>query len=87
MSEVRSGSFRAIPIIDKYIRKGIAVVKHWEEIYHDGYDELGATSNIFDLYIVYEKDGKKFRDNWHAEEWYKKDEDTNYKFSYTQEEK
>ena len=43
---------------------------------HDGYDEFGPESNIYDIYIVHKsQDSEDFLvDNWHAEYWYHEDE-------------
>ena len=56
---------------------------------HDGYDKMGAKSNIFDVYVFYRKNGDTagigdaagngddvniYMDIWHAEQWFIKNE-------------
>ena len=39
---------------------------------HDGYDSFGPESDLYDLYILYKKDSKKYVDYWHRENWFDK---------------
>lgn len=47
-----------------------SVTMSWEKCSHDGYDEMGPESDIYDLYIV-ETNGTKFIiSRYHREHWY-----------------
>ena len=37
---------------------------------HDGYNEYGPESDLFDLYVLYSKDNQIFLDNYHRENWF-----------------
>lgn len=40
------------------------------KIDHDGYDDEGPKSNLYDLYLFIERNGKIYRECFHREEWY-----------------
>ena len=50
-----------------------------EEIYHDGYDEMGAQSNIYDIYLFLKKKNSENDEieiiNYHWEDWFDGDRD------------
>jgi len=46
------------------------IISVYEDLGHDGFDEDGPESDIWDLWIYYEKNGKRLVDNWHWEQWY-----------------
>tara|TARA_Y100000389_G_scaffold18504_1_gene16081 strand:- start:3027 stop:3461 length:435 start_codon:yes stop_codon:yes gene_type:complete len=37
---------------------------------HDGYDSFGPESDLYDLYILYKLEGKKYVAFWHRENWF-----------------
>jgi hypothetical protein len=41
-----------------------------EKITHDGYDEYGPNSNIWDLYITVKEDNKYIKYNYYFEDWF-----------------
>jgi hypothetical protein len=45
-----------------------------EKLYHDGYDERGAQSNIYDIYLFLKKKNSEDEDiyiiNYHWEDWF-----------------
>jgi hypothetical protein len=51
-----------------------------QHVDHDGYDEEGPESNLYDLYVFYRNEcGEIMVDNYHYENWYQKgDEDNEY---------
>ena len=55
-------------IIDYYSDKKCVYIH--ESLYHDGCDRYGPKSNLYDLEIIYIKDGKKISDWWHRENWF-----------------
>lgn len=58
-------------IIDFIYPDWINIFAVYEDLNHDGYDEDGPESNIWDLYIYYETpEGLRVIDNWHWEDWY-----------------
>ena len=62
----------------KYIDKNIIHIK--TIIDHDGYDQYGPESNLFDLHIYYQKksDCNIYRDRYWREYWYNGDDDEPY---------
>jgi hypothetical protein len=50
----------------------------YETVNHDGYDEDGPKSYLYDLYIYCEYDGEKFVDKWSWEEWFSSNERIGY---------
>ena len=42
---------------------------------HDGFDSFGPESDLYDLYILYKKDGKKYVVCWHRENWFQNSEE------------
>lgn len=37
---------------------------------HDGYDSFGPKSDLYNLYILYKLEGKKYVAFWHRENWF-----------------
>ena len=55
-----------------------------EVLDHDGYDEDGPQSDLWDLYIIFlNEHGEKKVDYFHREDWY--DTDTDIKYIYCEE--
>ena len=52
----------------KYINKKIINIK--TKLDHDGYDQYGPESNLYDLYVYYQKGYNMYYDNYHREYWY-----------------
>ncbi len=52
----------------------------YEVIGHDGYDEDGPESNLYDLYVISYDSGSKIYTYhiFHAEQWFTEDEVVNY---------
>ena len=48
----------------------INIFSVYEDVYHDGHDEYGPQSYLYDLYVYYEHNGKKVIDIWHWENWF-----------------
>jgi hypothetical protein len=71
-SDVVSGHYSEDSYIDRY-----TVVNH------DSYDKYGPLSNLYDLYILYKKNGELFVDSWHYEQWYNISDDLTYSLSNT----
>jgi hypothetical protein len=44
--------------------------KVWETLEHDGYDDCGPESDIWDLYIVYKSHTGYLVQRYHRENWY-----------------
>lgn len=44
---------------------------------HDGYDSFGPESDLYDLYILYKLEGKKYVAFWHRENWFHGSEEDN----------
>lgn len=42
---------------------------------HDGYDSFGPESDLYDLYILYKENGKKYVVYWHRENWFQNSEE------------
>lgn len=63
-------------IDDNYDLKNIIRIK--VKLDHDGYDEDGPESDLWDLIIVHKKGGKIFTSIWHRENWFIKDVDDEY---------
>tara|TARA_B100001173_G_scaffold306839_1_gene314349 strand:- start:1889 stop:2197 length:309 start_codon:yes stop_codon:yes gene_type:complete len=40
------------------------------KIDHDGYDDEGPKSNLYDLYLFIERNSKIYKECFHREEWY-----------------
>lgn len=40
------------------------------KIDHDGYDDEGPKSNLYNLYLFIERNGKIYKECFHREEWY-----------------
>lgn len=38
---------------------------------HDGYDEYGPESELFDFYVLYQKSNEIFLNNFHRENWFR----------------
>lgn len=49
-----------------------------EFVTHDGYDEFGPESKLYDLYVWYKKDGVCYIEKWHAEDWYEPNKEVVY---------
>jgi len=78
---INNSSEMVCEVVKKYLeRKDIIVLDFQEIVDHDDYDDIGSKSNIYDLYVFYEKNGKNFRDNWHKEEWFYLLEKNKYEF-------
>jgi len=71
-------SDRAQQVLSCYNLPNITLVNYWENTSHDGHDEFGPLSNQYDFYVVYEKNGQKNIDHWHAEQWYLPNEKVEY---------
>lgn len=58
----------------KCISKIDKVIMGCEEILdHDGYDEYGSKSDLWDLFILYKETDKYLVDWYHWENWFEKD--------------
>lgn len=66
-SKWASTTAEAKPIIKTY---GNNFYNYHESVSHDGYDLLGPVSDLWDLYIFYNKDGNVMVDQYHRENWY-----------------
>jgi hypothetical protein len=52
-----------------------AIVEVFEELYHDGHDNFGPESNLWDLYLIIKlTSGKYLHQRYHAEDWYRNNE-------------
>lgn len=58
--------------------KNYKVINVKEKIYHDGYDEDGPESDLYDLYVRYYERNQLKEDYWHAEEWFTLNCNSNY---------
>lgn len=48
------------------------------EIKHDGYDEMGPESNLYDLHLFIKRDGNYYEQLFHREYWYHGKDDEPY---------
>jgi hypothetical protein len=52
-----------------------AIVEVFEDLCHDGYDNFGPESDLWDLYLVIKlTSGKYLHRRYHAENWYRNNE-------------
>lgn len=49
-----------------------------EFVTHDGCDEFGPESKLYDLYVWYKKDDACYIDLWHTEDWYDPNKEVEY---------
>ena len=66
----------------KHIKYNIQNIQHF--LYHDGYDEWGPESNIYEIKVFYKlndklNDTKLYYDIWVAEEWYNDTSDKEFR--------
>ena len=70
-------------IANNYLIDNIKEIKI--NISHDGYDCDGPQSNLYDLFILHEKNNKRYLSEWHREQWFRgSDEDYIYSHEKTE---
>jgi uncharacterized protein YukJ len=65
-------------VINKYKKKNIDVIYTKRTIEHDGFDQYGPQSNLYDFYIYYRIGYHYYIDIWHREDWYSDDDEDPY---------
>lgn len=55
------------------------IVRIFETIDHDGYDEYGPKSYLWDMYIVFKNNDDLIYHNYHHEEWFDINDEKAYK--------
>ena len=69
------------PAIDIIGERNVVAFK--EDLYHDGYDEQGPKSDLWDLYIISLEHGKYIYYNYHWENWFSPLDEHIYELHYT----
>ena len=65
-------------VINKYKKKNIDVIYTKRTVEHDGFDQYGPQSNLYDFYVYYRIGYHYYIDIWHREDWYSADDDDPY---------
>lgn len=65
-------------VINKYKKKNIDVIYTKRTVEHDGFDQYGPQSNLYDFYVYYRIGYHYYIDIWHREDWYRADDDDPY---------
>lgn len=52
------------------VRKYKNIVCVWENLQHDGYDDFGPESDLWDLYVLYRENNKQKFHRYHREDWW-----------------
>jgi|TARA_B110000483_G_C18206954_1_gene548352 hypothetical protein len=65
-------------VINKYNKKNINIINTKRTVEHDGFDQYGPQSNLYDFYIYYRIGYHYYIDIWHREDWYSNDDDDPY---------
>lgn len=68
--------------LNKEINNYQNVVRIFETKDHDGYDEDGPKSNLWDIYIVFKNNNDLIYHNYHHEEWFCKNDEKKYNLYY-----
>lgn len=53
-----------------YVQPDDKLLMEIYKIDHDGYDDEGPKSNLYDLYLFIERNDKIYKECFHREEWY-----------------
>ena len=56
--------------ISKYLEKDDIILCEINIASHDGYDSDGPESNLYDLYLFFERNLKIYKQNSHDEDWF-----------------
>lgn len=67
--------------VKKYIKEGDKVIFEQVLVSHDGYDNLGPQSNLYDLVVIIEREGNLFFEVFHKEDWFTGDVEEYYPLS------
>jgi hypothetical protein len=59
------------------------IIDYKEILDHDGYDEYGPESNLWDFFILYTSGGEDFVEWYHLEDWFLKDTSKEYTLNVT----
>ena len=54
----------------KYLKITDIVLFEKVEISHDGYDQYGPESNLYDYLVIIQREGKRLYEIFHKEYWY-----------------
>lgn len=65
-------------LLNEILTKYKNIVRIFETRDHDGYDEYGPKSNIWDIYIVFKNNNDLIYHNYHHEEWFCKNDEKKY---------
>jgi len=65
-------------LLNEILPKYNNIVRIFETKDHDGYDEYGPKSNIWDIYIVFKNNNDLIYHNYHHEEWFCKNDEKKY---------
>ena len=65
-------------VLNKYKNTNLDVVHTLSKVSHDGYDNLGPQSNLYDFIVFYRKDNNMCIDIWHREYWYNGEDNEEY---------
>lgn len=65
-------------VLDKYKNKNIEIAYIKLKTDHDGYDEYGPQSNLYNFYVYYRIGYDYYFDVWNREDWYSGDDDDPY---------
>lgn len=73
--------------ISKYLEKDDIILCEINVLDHDGYDSDGPESNLYDLYLFFERNLKIYMQNFHDEDWFdiKKHENEYFDVSFKKE--
>jgi len=65
-------------LLNEILPKYKNIVRIFETKDHDGYDEYGPKSNLWDMYIVFKNNKDLIYHNYHHEEWFCKNDEKKY---------
>lgn len=65
-------------LLNEILTKYKNIVRIFETRDHDGYDEYGPKSNLWDIYIVFKDNNDLIYHNYHHEEWFCKNDEKKY---------
>lgn len=65
-------------VLNKYKNTNLDVIHKVCKVSHDGFDNLGPQSNLYDFIVFYMKNDDICIDIWHREYWYNGEDDEEY---------
>lgn len=65
-------------VLNKYKNTNLDVIHSICKMTHDGFDNEGPQSNLYDFIVFYRKNNDVCIDIWHREYWYNGEDDQEY---------